>query len=259
MSRTEYRVEVQGDAVSLVSSNGVLRGRYDRQRDTLTLPLLDVSPPVAPLQLKRCTERDAAGLMPRAAAGGAAGDGYRQPAMRDDGWATATLAEVGIDEKRIAALMQKIISTDPADLHAMAIHSILIARHGRLALEEYFYGTTADQPHDMRSAGKTWAPMLVGIAQLPTGRRVDPTWRVLSLFQRYPPPANPDDRKSRMTVADLMTMTSGLECDDNDDASPGNEDRMQSQQVQRDWYKYTLDCRWRATRAANTPSIAPRG
>jgi CubicO group peptidase (beta-lactamase class C family) len=239
LSRTEYRVDVQGDAVALTSSNGALRGRYDRQRDTLTLPLLDVSPPVPPLHLKRCRERDAVGLMPRAAAGSAS-YAYHQPTAREDGWATATLVEVGIDEKRITALMQKIMSTDPADLHAMAIHSILIARHGKLALEEYFYGTSADQPHDMRSAGKTWAPMWLGVVR-DRGSRVEPTSRVLSVFFRYPPPANPDDRKSRMTVADLMTMTSGLECDDNDDASPGNEDRMQSQRVQPDWYKYTLD------------------
>jgi CubicO group peptidase (beta-lactamase class C family) len=36
-------------------------------------------------------------------------------------------------------------------------------------------------------------------------------------------------------------MTSGFACDDNNDASPGNEDNMQSQSAQPDWYKYTLD------------------
>src|SRR5512140_3329643 len=33
----------------------------------------------------------------------------------------------------------------------------------------------------------------------------------------------------------------GLACDDNDDASPGNEGAMQSQSAQPDWYRYTLD------------------
>ena len=42
-----------------------------------------------------------------------------------------------------------------------------------------------------------------------------------------------------MTVEHLLTMTSGLQCDDNDDNSPGNEDKMQSQQEQPDWYKFT--------------------
>ncbi len=38
-----------------------------------------------------------------------------------------------------------------------------------------------------------------------------------------------------------MSMSSGYACDDNDDASPGNEDHMQDQEEQPDWYKYTLD------------------
>jgi CubicO group peptidase (beta-lactamase class C family) len=38
-----------------------------------------------------------------------------------------------------------------------------------------------------------------------------------------------------------MTMTSGFACDDKDDHSPGQEDRMQSQTEEPDWYKYTLD------------------
>lgn len=38
-----------------------------------------------------------------------------------------------------------------------------------------------------------------------------------------------------------MTMSSGYACDDNDDKSPGNEDTMESQTTQPDWYKYTLD------------------
>lgn len=36
-------------------------------------------------------------------------------------------------------------------------------------------------------------------------------------------------------------MSAGNACDDNDDDSPGNEDRMQSDPAHKDWYKYTLD------------------
>jgi CubicO group peptidase (beta-lactamase class C family) len=53
--------------------------------------------------------------------------------------------------------------------------------------------------------------------------------------------ANPDPRKARMTVRHLVTMTSGFDCDDNRYDTPGNEDRMQSQTEQPDWYRYTLD------------------
>ncbi|HEX9109582.1 MAG TPA: serine hydrolase domain-containing protein [Longimicrobiales bacterium] len=53
--------------------------------------------------------------------------------------------------------------------------------------------------------------------------------------------AHPDPRKASLTLAHLLTHSSGLACDDNDDASPGNEDAMQSQTAQPDWFRYILD------------------
>jgi CubicO group peptidase (beta-lactamase class C family) len=61
---------------------------------------------------------------------------------------------------------------------------------------------------------------------------------------------NPDPRKSQITLAALMTHTSGLACDDNDDNSPGNEDLMQAQSRQPNWWKYTLDLPM-----ANSPGV----
>jgi CubicO group peptidase (beta-lactamase class C family) len=42
-------------------------------------------------------------------------------------------------------------------------------------------------------------------------------------------------------VANLLTHTTGLACDDNDEASPGQEDRMYNQTAQPDWYRFILD------------------
>jgi CubicO group peptidase (beta-lactamase class C family) len=44
--------------------------------------------------------------------------------------------------------------------------------------------------------------------------------------------------KQRMTIADLLTMSSALDCDDDVDASPGNEDRMHEQQR---WTRWAVD------------------
>jgi CubicO group peptidase (beta-lactamase class C family) len=43
-----------------------------------------------------------------------------------------------------------------------------------------------------------------------------------------------------ITVGQLLTHSSGLACDDNDDNSPGNEDVMQSQKKELDWYRYFI-------------------
>jgi CubicO group peptidase (beta-lactamase class C family) len=42
-----------------------------------------------------------------------------------------------------------------------------------------------------------------------------------------------------ITVGHLLAHTSGLACDDDDEGSPGNEDTMQEQAVERDWYRFT--------------------
>ena len=50
--------------------------------------------------------------------------------------------------------------------------------------------------------------------------------------------ANPDPRKTRITLGDLLTMRSGLACDDYDGRSPGRETLLYESP---DWVKATLD------------------
>src|SRR5262249_2411555 len=164
---------------------------------------------------------------------------YSKPVEEDDGWKTASLNDVRLNQKFVAEMTGKILHVDPIN-NPFPIHSLLIARHGKLVLEEYFYGFKRNEPHTMRSASKTFAPLLVGIAR-EHGAKIDINTPVLSQFPEYKEFANPDPRKSKITVRDVMTMTSGLACDDNDDNSPGNEDVMQQQTEQPDWNKYTLD------------------
>ena len=165
---------------------------------------------------------------------------YRAPIRGDDGWSVGTLADVGMRESPIDDVMQRIVSLRSPALRSPYVQSVAIARHGRLVLDEYFYGFTASTPHDVRSAGKSVTTLMVGRAIEDTAR-FTPETTVLSFLPKYLPVAHDDPRKRRMTVANLMTMSSGLACDDNDDNSPGNEEVMQAQTGQPDWYKYTLD------------------
>jgi CubicO group peptidase (beta-lactamase class C family) len=144
---------------------------------------------------------------------------------------------VGLDEGRIGALVARLQQT--GEPGSPQVQGLLIARHGKLVVEEYFHGFDATRPHDTRSAGKTFAPLLVGLA-MAQGHAFGPQTSVLDLLPDDGGLARQDPRKARITVADLMSMTSGLACDDNDGQSPGNEDTMQSQHRQNDWYRYTL-------------------
>jgi len=107
-------------------------------------------------------------------------------------------------------------------------------------IEEYFFGFNRDVPHDSRSAGKTFSTVLLG-ASMRNGVKIGPESKIYGMLAALGPFANPDPRKSQITLAHLMTHTSGLACDDNDNQSPGNESTMQQQQDQPNWWKYTLD------------------
>jgi CubicO group peptidase (beta-lactamase class C family) len=165
---------------------------------------------------------------------------YQEPPDTGDGWSTARARDVGMDEAALARLVQRLIDADPAARRPALIHSVLVARRGKLVLEEYFFGFNRDRQHDLRSAGKTFASVMVGAAMM-HGVHLAPETPLYSLLAGMGPFANPDPRKSQITLAQVMTHTSGLACDDNDSASPGNEDTMQSQRRQPDWWKRTLD------------------
>jgi CubicO group peptidase (beta-lactamase class C family) len=239
--RKVYRVEQDGDHVTFVNTNDtdekfdakLIRTGQARVLENIRLPNL-----VAPVEFHTAFRPgEARGFLPSLE--GCDAYLYAKPRAEDDGWVTASLSDVGLNEKPIAELVGKICQVDPLD-NPFPIHSLLIVRHGKLVLEEYFYGFERDQAHDMRSASKTFAPLLIGIAR-ERGAKIDINTPVLSLFPEYKEIANPDPRKSKITLRDLMTMTSGFDCDDNDESSPGQEDKMYEQKAQPDWYKYTLD------------------
>ena len=235
--RRSYDVTLNGSNIAFRNPKHPqdhFNGTYDKASDRLFLPLLDSSSP--PLLFSRRGRGDALGFYARTPE--TTKYTYTTP-IAGDGWQTASLADVGISEKPIIDLIEKILTADPGD-NPVDIDSLLIARHGRLVLEEYFHGFDKERPHDMRSASKTFAPILAGIAH-DRGFNLSPDTPIYPLFPADKPFAHWDPRKGHVTLKALMTMTSGLACDDNDEASPGNEDNMQSQTAQPDWYKYTLD------------------
>jgi CubicO group peptidase (beta-lactamase class C family) len=180
----------------------------------------------------------AVGLFPRLPRGSRYS--YAPPISENDGWRSERGRAVGFDEDKLQSLVQRIADTLPTLPRAPSIHSLLIARKGKLVLEEYFAGYQRDDVHDTRSAAKTFTSVLLGAAVL-EGAPLSPETTIASLLGYEAPFANPDPRKQRITLANLMTHSSGLACDDNDDNSPGNENTMESQTAQPDYWKFMLD------------------
>lgn len=147
-------------------------------------------------------------------------------------WTRSAPADVGLSEAKLRA-MSSAVRTD----EFKKIGSILVARHGKLVYEDYVDGD-AGTLRDTRSATKSITDILVGLA-IQEHKLSGVDAKVFSLLpERARRVQNPDPRKSAMTVEDLLTMSSPLECDDWNDASRGNEERMY---VVEDWAQFILD------------------
>lgn len=237
MGRT-YEITVNGDNVSM----------RDRQRpdDQITARLL---PSEHALQLK-VVEYDAVfTLRPQDAletvsfgqAPSLAGYSYHQPPQENDGWRTASASTEGLDEAALEHLTQAIAEHPVLDSRSPAIQGVLIARHGKLVFERYFMGFDRHRPHDVRSAGKSFTTTLAGIA---TDRgNLSPDSRMTSVLGRRMSRADADRRKAAMRLGDLMSMSSGLDCDDSDEGAPAKESTVMAQAANVDWTQYIIDAR----------------
>jgi CubicO group peptidase (beta-lactamase class C family) len=231
----QFRINTS-DAGAIVFSSGEIRHTAEVLKDPERLRI--AWPDVGTLELVRRSPAEAPNFFPRPP--GTPAYVYQRPPKTDDGWATARAGKLGMDEARLTRLVQRLIDIDPSSQRPQLLHSVLVARRGRLVLEEYFYGYDRDTPHDMRSAGKTFASVMLGAAML-RGAQIAPDTKIYPLLADGGPYQNPDPRKAHITLAHLMTHSAGLACDDNDDASPGNENTMSTQTAQPDWWRYTLD------------------
>jgi CubicO group peptidase (beta-lactamase class C family) len=113
------------------------------------------------------------------------------------------------------------------------IDGLVVSRDG-VPLVETAASTLPDTGRDIRSATKSIAALLVGIA-IDRGLIASVDVPVVDLLPEYADALRADPRKTRMRIRDLLTMRSGLDCDDWDSASPGHENRMYRK---RDWLAF---------------------
>jgi CubicO group peptidase (beta-lactamase class C family) len=143
------------------------------------------------------------------------------PAKLDDGWMAAAPAAQGFEPDRLCAL-DKFLGQWPA----ANIHSVVVVRHGKLVMERYYsgidyrlgrflgfvdFGPTVK--HDLRSISKSVTSLLVGIA-LGEGKFPDLDSPLFDhLPAKYAGLRTADN--SRITLRHLLTMSSGLDWDEN--------------------------------------------
>jgi CubicO group peptidase (beta-lactamase class C family) len=205
----------------LLTSGALLAGDRRRWWPGLLLVALTVG-------LAACTSSGGQRSTPSSQQGSAV------PRQRDywptAGWRTAPPKAEGMDPAVLATIPGNVASLHPE------VRSVLVVRHGYLVYEHYWQGATASHGDDVQSVTKSVVSALVGIA-LGEGKLKGLNQPVGALLARHlPNDTNP--RWGRVTLEQLLTMTSGLA---GDDPSLGGDPRIsQRQGASRDWVRHIL-------------------
>ncbi|RZJ66927.1 MAG: class C beta-lactamase-related serine hydrolase [Flavobacterium sp.] len=146
----------------------------------------------------------------------------------NSGW---EISKLPFDKAKIEAM-----NTEIAKFNLKEITSVVVIREGKLMLEEYFNDAQRSTLHDTRSAGKSFASTLMGMA-IRDGF-IKSENQKLREFYDLKKFANYSEAKENVTIKDLLTMSSAFMGSDSDGDSPGNEENMYPTD---NWVKFTLD------------------
>jgi CubicO group peptidase (beta-lactamase class C family) len=201
-------------------------------------------------------------------AAGTASSSAAQTAWPTKSWPTGTPQSVGLNPKVLDSLDSEIASGRYGNVDRM-----LVIRHGRIAFDKSYphdydrvyadsvHVNGALNPHDetgpynyynpwwhpyyrrgdlhtLQSVTKTIASVIIGVA-VTRGEFPSLDTPVLSFFDASKV-ANVDDRKRRMTIRHLLTMTAGIDWNESlPYADPNN--TATGLEESSDWVKYTID------------------
>jgi CubicO group peptidase (beta-lactamase class C family) len=114
------------------------------------------------------------------------------------------------------------------------VHSVQLARKGKLVLDAYFYPYREDMRHDVASVTKSVTSTLIGLA-IDKGHLRGAQEPLLGLFPDRGA-AKVDPRKAKITLEDLLTMRAGWDC-----GFEPNEARLMEMRRTSDWIQFMLD------------------
>lgn len=158
---------------------------------------------------------------------------YHKPKKTTDGLETGSLEDEFKNPEMIINMVKETIKGKFPD-----VHSILIYKNNKLVLEEYFYGYNKNMRHQLRSATKPFIGGIVGIA-VDKGFIKSEKEKLLPYFKlKYPEIVNLDDRKKEITIENILMYRHGMDCENDNPKSKGNELKMMES---KDWVKHTLD------------------
>jgi CubicO group peptidase (beta-lactamase class C family) len=137
---------------------------------------------------------------------------YGPPIDLSDGWKTGDLRKNKAALSVIEKVVRHILNSDYP-----RIHGLVVVKDGKLVVEEYFYGYGPGDSHPVQSVTKPLFSLLFGIAE--AQGLCHPDQKLFDYFPSYRQKAGWDPGKDKVSLKMLLTMTSGLGCDDFKDPS----------------------------------------
>lgn len=166
-----------------------------------------------------CTAALSSASVPKAVA--------QEPYWPTHGWRYSSPEAQGMDSEVLADALDYVRD------HQTPIHSLTIVRNGHVVLDAYFWPFQAGQLHDLASVTKSVTSTLAGIAI--GSQALELQQPLTSIFDQRRI-SNLEERKERVTIEHLLTMTSGLDCD----AGRG-EITLSQMRKSTDWTQFMLD------------------
>jgi CubicO group peptidase (beta-lactamase class C family) len=133
---------------------------------------------------------------------------YQLPEKLGDGWETWDLRDARVDFKKIKRGIDSRILTGGYP----NFQGLVVAQHGKLLMDEYFYGFGPQDLHQIQSDSKSVFSILFGIAG--DHGLLNPQQKLYDFFPEYRGKPGWEPRKDRITLGTILSMTSGFACDD---------------------------------------------
>jgi CubicO group peptidase (beta-lactamase class C family) len=112
----------------------------------------------------------------------------------------STPEAAGITSDRLAALLDDVVTAD------LDVHSLTLARHGKIFLDARFFPWDGTRPHDVASCTKSLTSTAIGIA-LADGTLPGLDVPLAGFFPEHTAPAT-----AGITLRHALTMTTGFDC-----------------------------------------------
>ncbi len=148
----------------------------------------------------------------------------------EEHWRVSTPEEQGMQSDPLAEMVETIL------LNPNSIDSVTVIRNGYMVLDVYFYPFQKDTAHIIHSCIKSIMSTLIGIA-IDKGYIKDVNLGLLDSFPEISP-AKMTPLKQKITLENMLTMSSGL---DSRDSYKHRWTGLTKMRKSRDWTKYMLD------------------